>query len=117
MSFVIMAQRTSLPAVSAEAHADLLARYNTAADPETRTRFQMVVLALDQNLSTDQIAPVVLRSHDTVLRVLQRFVAGGLAAVPRRKVGGSMPTVTPRREGGLPRGIEDAPHGHGVAGA
>ena len=112
-----MSQRTSLPAVSAEAHADLLARYNTAADPETRTRFQMVVLALDQNLSTDQIAPVVLRSHDTVLRVLQRFVAGGLAAVPRRKVGGSTPTVTPVWEGELLRVIEDDPHDHGVASA
>src|SRR5579859_1580940 len=70
---------------SPEAHAALLANYNHTTERESRTRFQMILLAVERDLSPRQIAPLVHRSHDTVLRVLQRYEAGGLPAVPRKK--------------------------------
>jgi transposase len=108
---------TSIPPLTLETHADLLARYNTASDPETRTRYQMVVLAVEHDWSPEQIGSVVKRSHDTVLRVLHRFLAGGLAAIPRRTAPGGPPTITPVWEAELLRVIEDDPHDHGVRSA
>jgi transposase len=105
---------TAIPPLTPERHADLLARYNTAPDPETRTRYQMVVLAVEHDWSPEQIGSVVKRSHDTVLRVLHRFLVGGLAAIPRRTAPGSPPTITPAWEAELLRVIEDDPHNHGV---
>jgi transposase len=103
-----------MPPLAPETYAELLARYNTAPDPESRTRYQMVVLAVDHAWSAEQIAPIVKRSHDTVLRVLHRFVTGGIAAVPRRTGPGGAPTITPAWEAELLRVIEDDPHDHGV---
>jgi transposase len=100
-----------------EAHAALLAQYDHAADPESRTRYQMVLLAAEQGLAPHQIAPLVHRSHDTVRRVLHRYAAGGPAAV-RRKVGpGPRPKVTPAWEAELRRVIEADPHEFGVPSA
>ncbi len=112
-----MAATTTLPPLTPETYDALLARYNTAPNPETRTRYQMVVLAVEHGWSAEQIAPLVKRSHDTVLRVLHRFVDGGLAAVPRRTAPGGPPTITPAWEAELLRVIEDDPHDHGVASA
>src|SRR5258708_3245206 len=103
---------TSIPPLAPPTYADLLARYNSTPDPETRTRYQIVVLAATHGWSAEQIAPGVKRSHDTVLRVLHRFVAGGLAAVPRRTGPGSPLTITPAWEAELLRVIEDDPHDH-----
>jgi hypothetical protein len=72
---------TTLSPLSPEAHAALLADYDHTADPESRTRYQMVLLRVERDLSPRQIAPLVLRSHDTVLRVLQRYQARGRAAI------------------------------------
>jgi hypothetical protein len=44
-----------------------------------------------------QIARLVLRSEDTVARVLKRFAAGGLDAIPRRTSPGRERTVTGAR--------------------
>jgi len=55
-----MPKRTVLPPLDAEARSNLLARYNGAPDPETRTRFQMVLLAVEQGPTTYQIAPLDL---------------------------------------------------------
>src|SRR5258708_20719803 len=104
---------TMIPPLASETHAELLARYNSTPDPETRTRYQMVVLAVEHGWSAAQIASVVKRSHDTVLRVLHRFLADGLAAVPRRTAPGGPPTITPAWEAQLLRLIEDDPHDHG----
>ncbi len=41
-----------------------------------------------------QIAQTVLRSQDTVVRVLKRFITGGVEAVPRRTAPGRARTVT-----------------------
>ena len=43
-----------------------------------------MLLLAQQDYKVPQIARIVLRSEDTVARVLKRFVAGGLDVVPRR---------------------------------
>ena len=48
-------------------------------DPETVRCNQMILLA-QQDYTAVQIATMVLRSDDTVLRVLKRFRDGGLLA-------------------------------------
>jgi transposase len=112
-----MPKRTQLPMLSAEQHQALVEHYNQAPDPETRTRYQMLLLGIEHGWTTHQIAPLVKRSHDVVMRVFQRFVAGGLAAVPRRSPPGRQPTVTPVWEAELVRVLEDDPHQHGVESA
>ena len=62
---------------------ELRRRYEETADAETRTRYQMLLLSL-RGQTSSQIAHMVLRSQDTVVRVLKRFFTGGLDAVPRR---------------------------------
>jgi transposase len=109
-----MSHRTVLPSPRAEDYADLLAHYNAASDPESRTRYQMLLLAIEQKLSPRQIAPLVHRCHDVVLRVLQRYQSGGLAAVPRTKGLGPAPKITAGWEEELLRVIDDDPHQHGV---
>ena len=109
-----MPKRTQLPMLSAEQPQALVEHYNQAPDPETRTRYQMLLLGIEHGWTTHQIAPLVKRSHDVVMRVFQRFVAGGLAAVPRRSPPGRQPTVTSVWEAELLRVIEDDPHQHGV---
>lgn len=88
-------------------------RFNHTRDPETRLRFQMLLLA-HRGLSPRQIAPVVFRSHDTVTRVLHRFLQGGCDAVPRRKAPGPARQVTPAWEAELLRVIDLDPHSLGV---
>ena len=48
---------------------DLRRRYDETSDAETRTRYQMLLLSAKGQTST-QIARLVLRSQDTVVRVL-----------------------------------------------
>ena len=112
-----MPKRTVLPVLSDEQHSALIDCYNDAEDPETRTRYHMVLLHGEHGLTTHQIAPVVKRCHDVVLRVLQRYLVGGLAAVPRRVAPGRAPTVSAAWKAELLRVIEDDPHQHGVASA
>ena len=109
-----MPTRTQLPVLSPDEHQALLDGYNQASDPESRTRYQMLLLGVEQGWTTYQIAPLVQRSHDGVLRVFHRYLAGGLAAVPRRSPPGRGPTLTPIDEAELLRVIEDDPHPHGV---
>jgi Winged helix-turn helix len=72
---------------------DLRRRYEETPDAETRTRYQMLLLSTKGQTST-QIAQIVLRSQDTVVRVLKRFLTGGLEAVPRRTAPGRERTIT-----------------------
>ncbi len=67
--------------------------YEEASDAETRTRYQMLLLSAKGQTST-QIAAIVLRSQDTVVRVLKCFLTGGFEAVPRRTAPGRERTVT-----------------------
>jgi transposase len=83
--------------------------YEETSDVESRTRYQMILLA-QQGSKVPQIARIVLRSEDTVARVLKRFLTGGLDAVPRRTPTGRERTVTPVWEAELLRVIEEDPH-------
>jgi transposase len=105
-----------LPPLDADAQTALRARFEGSPDPETRLRYQMVLLAA-QGRSPRQVAPLVLRSHDTVTRVLQRYVAGGLDAVPRRPPPGRARIVTPAWEAELLRALDLDPHDVGVPSA
>jgi hypothetical protein len=58
-------------------------RYQAPRDAETRTRYQMVLLAADGK-PAPQIGWMTRRSEDTVRRVLGRFLHQGLDAIPRR---------------------------------
>jgi transposase len=60
------------------------------------------------------MAPVVLRSHDTLTRVLKRFLDGRCDAVPRRTPPGPTRPVTPAWEAERLRVIDLDPHTVGV---
>src|SRR6266699_5713475 len=83
----------TLPPVDPATLAELHRRYEDTPNVESRTRYQMILLA-QQDYKVPQIAHIVLRSEDTVARVLKRFVAGGLDAVPRRTPPGRERRVT-----------------------
>jgi transposase len=99
----------TLPPLDELTHAELRRRYDETSDAETRTRYQMLVLSARGQTST-QVAPIVLRSQDTVVRVLKRFLTGGLDAVPWRMPPGRERTVTAAWEAELLRVIERDPH-------
>ncbi len=88
---------------------ELRCRYHDTTDAETRTRYQMLLLSL-RGQTSSQIAPIVLRSQDTVLRGLKRFLTGGLDAVPRCTAPGRARTVTVAWEAELLRAIELDPY-------
>ena len=111
-----MPKKITIPAFGQETLAELVERFNHAPDAETRLRYQMVLLA-QQRLRSQEIAPIVLRSHDTVTHVLRRYLHAGLDAIPRRKGPGRARTVTPAWEAELLRVIELDPHEVGVPSA
>jgi transposase len=111
-----MSSLLSFPTPSSSPEAVVRARYESAVDAETRTRYQMVLLA-QQGLSATAIAPLVVRSHDTVSRVLRHYRAGGVDAVPHRPRPGRAATVTPAWQAELARVIELDPHDVGVPSA
>jgi transposase len=88
---------------------DLRHRYDNTSDAETRTRYRMLLLSA-KGQTSGQIAQIVLRSQDTVVRVLKRFLTGGLEAVPRRRAPGRERRVTVAWETELVRVIELDPH-------
>ena len=53
-----MPKRTHLPVLSAAEHQALLDGYNQAVDPETRTRYQMLLFGVERGWTTPQIAPL-----------------------------------------------------------
>src|SRR6266571_5619176 len=73
----------TLPSFDEQLQAELHQRYEEAGGAETRTRYQMIMLA-QSGQTAPHIARLVLRSEDTVERVRKRFLAGGPDAVPRR---------------------------------
>jgi transposase len=99
----------TLPTLDEATVAELRRRYEETADAETRTRYQMLLLSL-RGQTSSQIAHIVLRSQDTVVRVLKRFLTGGLDAVPRRTAPGRERMVTAAWETELLRVIEIDPH-------
>jgi transposase len=96
-----------------EERAELERHYETARDAETRTRYQIVLLAADGH-RVPQIAPLVRRSRDTVRRVLRRYRDGGAGDVPHRARPGRPTAVPAAWEAELRRVIEVDPHTVGV---
>jgi len=88
--------------------AELRRRYEETTAAETRTRYQMLLLSL-RGQTSSQIAQNVLRSQDTVVRVLKRFFTGGLDAVLRRTAPGRERRVTAAWEAELLRVISWIP--------
>jgi len=93
--------------------AELEAAFNATTDAETRLRYQMVLLA-HQGKTAPEIGRLTLRSHETALRAVRRFAAGGLAAVPRRAGPGVAPTVTDAWRAELLRVVDLSPRAVGV---
>jgi transposase len=106
----------TLPPLETAPLAELHRRYEDTPNVESRIRYQMILLA-QQDYKVPQIARIVLRSEDTVARVLKRFLAGGLDAVPRRTPPGRERRVTAAWEAELLRVIELDPHEVGVSSA
>jgi transposase len=106
----------SFPTPPSSPEAVVRERYESAPDAETRTRYQMVLLA-QHGLNATAIALLVMRSHDTVSRVLVRYRAGGPDAVPHRPRPGRAPTVSFAWQEELLRVIELDPHEVGVPSA
>jgi transposase len=88
---------------------NLRRRYHETSDAETRTRYQILLFSAQGQNST-QIARHVLRSQDTIVRVLKRFLTGGLDAVLRRTSPGRARAVTKPWEAELLRVVEMDPH-------
>lgn len=99
-----------------EQRADVERRYGAARDAETRTRYQMILMAADGK-PAPQIGWLVRRSEDTVRRVLGRFLHHGLDAVPRRPPPGRPMGVPTSWEVELHRVIDLDPHRVGVPSA
>lgn len=99
----------TLAPLDEQTFSELCRCYNESSDAETRTRYQMLLLSAKGQTST-LIAKMVLRSQDTVVRVLKRFLIGGLEAVPRRTAPGRERTITQAWESELLRVIELDPH-------
>src|SRR6266513_538056 len=99
----------TLPRLDAATLTKLRKRYEETPNVESRTRYQMILLA-QQEYKVPQIARIARRSEDTVARVLNRFLAGGLDAVPRRSPPGRERMVTAAWEAELLRVIELDPH-------
>ena len=102
--------------LDAAARADLRRRYDAARDAETRTRFQMVLLAGEGRPAT-AVAALVGRSPDTVWRVVRRYQRGGPAGVPHRPRPGHRDRVPGAWARELRRVIELDPHVVGVPSA
>ena len=111
-----MANPLTLPRLSDTQVPELQQLYNTTPQAKLRLRSHIVLLA-HQGRSVAEIAAIVLRSRDTVERVLKRFLQGGIAALPPRTAPGRTPTVTPEWQAELLRVIDLDPHTVGVSSA
>lgn len=84
-----------LPALSAEALADLDRFYHTTRDVRLRTRAHIVLLAAEQHLGAREIATIVRHDDDTVRLWLKRYMAEGLNGLHDTPRPGAPAKVTP----------------------
>jgi transposase len=105
-----MPQPFILPPLDAATSAELDRRCaaRATADSDTRRRYEVVRQA-SRGRSTAALAREFHWSHDTVLRILQRFARGGLDTVPRRLAPGRPRTVTPAWRAALERAVAPDP--------
>jgi transposase len=99
-----------------EQRVEIEERDRAARDAETRTRYQMILLAADGK-PAPQIGWMTRRSEDTVRRVLGRFLHEGADAVPRRSPPGRAVEVTDEWLTELRRVIDLDPRTVGVPSA
>ncbi len=92
---------------------DLARRYDATRDAAARTCYQIVLLA-GEGRDAAEIAAVVRRSRSTVWRVLQRYRAGGPAAVPPRPRPGYRGRIPAAWEAELRRVVALSPRDVGV---
>lgn len=111
-----MATPLSLPPLSNTQVTELRQLYETTTKAKLRLRAHIILLA-HQGRSVAEIAAIILRSRDTVERVLKRFLQGGIAALPPRTAPGRAPTVTSEWKAELLRVIDLDPHTVGVRSA
>ena len=111
-----MAQPLTLPPLSDTQVTELHQLYETTTKAKLRLRAHIILLA-HQGRSVAEIAAIILRSRDTVKRVLKRFLQGGITALPPRTAPGRAPTVTPAWKAELLRVIDLDPHTVGVRSA
>jgi transposase len=111
-----MAKPLTLPPLSDAQVTELRQLYDTTPPAKLRLRSHIVLLA-HQGRTVAEIAAIVLRSRDTVERVLKRFLQGGIAALPPCTAPGRAPTVTPEWHAELLRVIDLDPHTVGVRSA
>lgn len=102
--------------ITPAARAELARRYEAAQDAETRTRYQIVLLAGDGHAAA-AIAAVVRRSPDTVWRVVRRYQTEGPDGVPHRRRPGHRGRIPAAWEAELQRVIALPPRDVGVASA
>jgi transposase len=95
------------------AHDELDRRYQTTRDAPTRTRYQMILLRAEGH-RVPEVAQLTRCSPDTVRRVLKRYLAQGLDAVPHRPHLGQPPHYPPGWEQELVRVADLDPHQVGV---
>ena len=91
----------------------LRVRLDPAAQAELERRYQMVLLRAEGH-PVVEVAHITRRSPDTVRRVLKRYLAGGLDAVPHRPHPGQPPHYPPAWEAELVRVADLDPHQVGV---
>jgi len=93
----------------------LQTRYRQTGDAEERTRCQIILLS-HQGMKAQDIAPVVLKSADTVPRTIRRYEAKGLNGLQDRRHDQPGPTskVTPAWEAELLQTVEQDPRSLGV---
>src|SRR5262245_48132586 len=103
-----MAKPLTLPPLSDTQVIELRQLYDTTTKAKLRLR-AYIILLVHQGRSVAEIAAIILRSRDTVERVLRRFLHGGIAALPPRTAPGRAPTVTSAVEIRTPAGDRPRP--------
>lgn len=93
----------------------LEARYRQTDDAEERTRCQIILLS-HKGMKAQDIAPIVLKSADTVRRTIRRYEEKGLDGLRDRRHDhpGPTPKVTPAWKAELLEAVEQDPRSLGI---
>ena len=73
---------------------DLRSLYDKTKDVRLRTRSQMILLAVEQNMTAPQIGQIVRKNEQTIRRWIRRFNAEGIAGLSDAPRPGSPGTIT-----------------------
>jgi transposase len=87
--------------------------YRTTREVRLRTRSQMVLLAVEQQLTAPAIAAIVREDEQTVRRWLKRWVAEGIEGLRDRPMPGPPPKITEAYREQLLATVRRRPHSLG----